>query len=304
MQAKLAAGFQKLDMISGGRLGIFTGAYRQFLECRAPDAASSLAFWWVFSLFPILAVIAVVASFFVDAGKLIDVIVTITSPILPFSTQLIALNIIRFLRLRSAFGVVGTLGFVWSSSNVFMILYTNINVAWDKARFRNLIQRRLIALGMVAVILAGLLIFLLAATAVDVLRSTNGPLAQSLAVGGSGLVKILTGIAPSLASFIVFFMLYRFIPNTRVAWRDALWAALICAGLWEVTSTLFSFYLKSGLTNYDVVFGSLATLTVTMLWFYLNSTVLLLGAHLSSAINRRRIRQAVENQAPPADSMN
>ena len=293
LQAGGGALFSRVDAASGGRLNIFRDALNQYTISRSADAASSLAFWWVFSIFPMMAILVIVASFIVDPGRILDTVLNLLSPILPFSTEMIALNLIRFIRMRGTFGFVASLGFIWSASNVFMILYTNINIAWDKARFRNFIFRRLIALGMVGVILLLLILFLFLSTLLDVMRGIDFRIPGILMNQNLLLIRLQSGLVSIVITFIIFFVLYRLIPNTRVKNGDAFWAALICTAVWELTSALFKAYLNSGLAGYDVLFGSLATLAVLMFWFYLNSVILLLGAHISAAIGRRRLLLSV-----------
>jgi uncharacterized BrkB/YihY/UPF0761 family membrane protein len=63
--------------------------------------------------------------------------------------------------------------------------------------------------------------------------------------------------------------------------------------LWEITSAAFPWYIASGLVYYDLLYGSLTVITVHMLWFYLNSQILLFGAYLSSAIAQSSQRWVV-----------
>jgi membrane protein len=53
-----------------------------------------------------------------------------------------------------------------------------------------------------------------------------------------------------------------------------------------IATSGFSWYLRSGrgLTNYNLVYGSLGTIVALMFWIYLISLIILIGAHLSSSI--------------------
>jgi membrane protein len=299
VQAGVSNYLKTLDLASGGRLKVIQDAITQYTISRSADAASSLAFWWVFSLFPMMAILVIVASYIVDPGKVLDIVLNLLSPIVPFSTEMIAMNLIRFIRMRGTFGFLASIGFIWSASNVFMILYTNINIAWDKARFRNFLFRRLIALGMVGVILLLLILVLFLSTMLDILTGINFQIPGVFINHNQIITWLQSNLVSILITFIIFFALYRWIPNTRVKSTDAFLAAILCTAVWELTSTLFKAYLDSGLAGYDVLFGSLATLAVLMFWFYLNSVILLFGAHLSAAIARRRLKLMVAAENKP-----
>ena len=75
-------------------------------------------------------------------------------------------------------------------------------------------------------------------------------------------------IVPLSLSVAIFAFLYRFIPRRRVRW-DAIWIAAFMGGAsWEIAKRVFAWYLDN-LASYSLVYGSVATLIVLMLWVYL-----------------------------------
>jgi membrane protein len=202
-------------------------------------------------------------------------------------------NLERFIELRKTVGLIGVIGIMWSASGSFTILTYNINSAWEKARLRSGLQRRLIALGLVFGLVACLILLLLVTTVTDLLAEAEVPLLGRLSLSDSPLWQILSVAILPLITFLVFFVLYRWIPNTEVRTSEEFWAALVVTVLWEITSAAFAWYIASGLVYYDLLYGSLTVITVHMLWFYLNSQILLFGAYLSSAIAQSSQRWVV-----------
>jgi len=78
--------------------------------------------------------------------------------------------------------------------------------------------------------------------------------------------------------------LYRWVPSALVRWPEATVGALVATGAMEVTTRGFSWYLRSGLARYELIYGSLGAVVALLLWIYLNSLILLFGAHLSAAV--------------------
>jgi membrane protein len=54
--------------------------------------------------------------------------------------------------------------------------------------------------------------------------------------------------------------------------------------LWQMGKVLFGWFLVSGLPNYGLVYGSLASVVILMLWTYLSGLIILLGASFGSAL--------------------
>jgi len=78
--------------------------------------------------------------------------------------------------------------------------------------------------------------------------------------------------------------LYRWVPNAKVRWSAAFWAALVVALVLEIAANAFAWYLSSGLARYRIVYGSLATVVALLFWIYLSGWIIIFGAHLSAAI--------------------
>jgi membrane protein len=95
---------------------------------------------------------------------------------------------------------------------------------------------------------------------------------------------ILNRIFPTLAAFIIFFIIYRWLPATRVPWRSAFWGALAASLAWTALNLGYSWFLQSGFATYDSLYGSLGTSIALLTWVYISAMIILAGAHLSSSI--------------------
>ena len=107
--------------------------------------------------------------------------------------------------------------------------------------------------------------------------------------GIAGLIlslRYFSQILVWILAFIALLWLYRWIPNTEVEWSEAAWGASIASTGSVLATAGFSWYLSSasGLSNYNLIYGSLGTIVALMMWIYLISIIILFGAHLSSSI--------------------
>ncbi|RMG07706.1 MAG: YihY family inner membrane protein [Planctomycetota bacterium] len=90
-----------------------------------------------------------------------------------------------------------------------------------------------------------------------------------------------------------FTLLYAFLPNTRVRLKPALIGAVSAALLWAATKWALALS-SSTLVKYDAVYGSMATIPITMFWLYLSWLIVILGAELTFAIQNLKSQRRDE----------
>jgi membrane protein len=83
--------------------------------------------------------------------------------------------------------------------------------------------------------------------------------------------------------FLFFYSLYRIIPMGKVPVKAAGFSALGITIVWRVASMGFQWYLASGFSRYEVIFGSLSAVVAILLWIYISSLILFFGAHICAA---------------------
>lgn len=93
-----------------------------------------------------------------------------------------------------------------------------------------------------------------------------------------------TGFWMMIALVFVFLMLFnKIVPNLHLGFREVWPGALFSLVAWVLVSWCFSFYVDN-MAQYSVLYGSLATAIVLMLWLYLVSMILLMGPQLNHTL--------------------
>ncbi|NDY58873.1 YihY/virulence factor BrkB family protein [Desulfovibrio sulfodismutans] len=92
---------------------------------------------------------------------------------------------------------------------------------------------------------------------------------------------------PYLMLWMALFLLYRFLPNTRVRFSSAATSALLAGTLWQLTQRLYISY-QAGATGYNAVYGSFAQIPLLFLWLYVSWLILLIGAEVGHALQCQR----------------
>ncbi len=285
---KLRAFGRRVDRLSGGVFTIIGETLRSFRDARASNVAAGLAYYVLFSLFPLLLLFVVVASRFLESETAFQKAVTFVSGAIPISTRLIEKNLQTVLDLRGTVGLVGAVGALWSASKAFAMLAQSVNRAWQAAESRGFLKQRLVALAMVGVLISLLLLSLVSTTALRLLPRLELPvLGIDIAVFESTFWPIASHLVPLIFTWLMFLALYRWIPNTTVRWKSALWGASVAALGWELAKGGFAWYLSSGLARYEVVYGSLGTVVALLFWIYISGLVTLWGAHFSATLDHK-----------------
>jgi membrane protein len=99
----------------------------------------------------------------------------------------------------------------------------------------------------------------------------------------------LAGAALPLTA-LAFTLLYVYLPNCRVEWRDALVGGLVAAVAFELAKRGFGYYIRR-VPTYTAVYGAFATVPMFLLWMYLSWFIALAGAMVASALPAIRIGQ-------------
>lgn len=288
LKERLKALYRESNQRTGGALRVLRRAGERFGETQATQAAAGVAYYTFFSLFPLLLVLVAVATYLFDLGSeaAFRQAVDLISQAIPVSQNLIGQNLQTVLARRGTFTLFGVLAALWSASNAFTILSNNINLAWSSSSQRSFLRKRLVAFAMVGAVVVLLLLSLLTTLLTSLLNQVSLPLGQ-LRFLKSFIWTWGTRLLPIIFSTLMFLMLYRWVPTEDVSWRAAFWGTAVTTVAWRIAQIGFTRFLRSGLANYELVYGSLGTVVVLLFWVYLRAVVILFGAHLTAAIDQQ-----------------
>ncbi len=285
LKTKAQARYRRANRMSQGVLGIIVDTVRSFHHAHATEGAAAIAYYALFSLFPLLFFLVAIGSSVLKSQQVQQQVLTFVTESLPTARDLVEKNIDHMLEIRGTVGLVGTIGLVWSATAVFNALTHNINRAWRNAGRHNFLRGRLMALTIAGSAIGLLLILsLFITTAFNLLAQFSIPLLGDVSIYRTLLWRVLSRLIPWVLMYLMFLLLYWWIPNTKVKWSEANWGALVATFAWEINRAGFIWYLNSGLARYQLIYGSLGAVVALILWIYLSSLIVLFGAHLSAAI--------------------
>lgn len=93
-----------------------------------------------------------------------------------------------------------------------------------------------------------------------------------------------------LILFLFFWLMYKYVPNHKVKFKTQIPGALFAAFSWYLLSYIFSIYLRI-FTNFSVIYGSLTSLILLMIWVYWCMFAILIGAEINSWVDKQNINK-------------
>jgi membrane protein len=231
----------------------------------------AIAFNFLLCLFPLLAVVAAVARHLPGgARRAATALLAVLQELIPFGHESIAETVRGLTKTAAGLEVAALVVIVWASSGIFIPVEMALNRAWGGRPNRHFLRSRLLALLMT---LAGGLLALLS-VALTVAARTYG--------SGWPFVARNSGKACALLlSYLLFFLIYRLIPEVPVTTRAALRGALVAGTVWEAVKYVFIARLPK--LQLEAFYGPLAFSVSLILWAYVSSLVLVFGALMVSA---------------------
>lgn len=267
---------------------------RDLMDGQLSMRAMGLVYTTLLSLVPMLALGFSVLKALGAHNSLEPVLLNLLLPLGAQSREL-ATNIIGFVEKIEVkvLGAVGLALLFYAAISMIHKVEDSFNYIWRIERARPLSQR----LGeYLAVLMVGpVLMFSALSLTTNVLNSD-----LMLSVAGvppiGFLIYLLTKALPYLLIVLLFSFLYRFVPNTRVRVRPALYGGVLAGVLWQWGSVLFASFVSAA-TNYNAIYSGFAIMIFLLIWLYVSWLILLVGCQLAFYVQNPQHLKALK--APP-----
>lgn len=289
--------------------GVLWTAINRMFEDDALPLAAALAYYSLLSMAPLLLVaVALAGTFFADGQvhvQLVEQMRRLTGEAGATLTQTIIAN--TGSEGRSAWSLaLGAFLTLLGASAVFGQLQYALNRVWRvkaaprAALILNFIKQRILSFALVLSVGFLLMVSLIISAVLGTLHMYLDARLADAAFFWSGLDLV---ISFTLATVLIA-MLFKYLPDAEIDWRDTWLGAFITAGLFIVGKQAIGLYL--GQTTVASSFGAAASVVIFMIWVYYAALILLFGAEITQAVAARRgaIVLPTENAkpapAPPA----
>ena len=244
---------------------------------------AQLAYYLTLAIFPFIIFFLSILQFTPLAD--VDVLKELLSP-LPGETGQLFYNLINNIIKEGSIALLsfGAIGSIWSSSNGVMALMKAVNRAFDLDEDRPYLKLKglsiLFTLGLFIVLIVAFTVLIFGEVIFDaIFVSYTWPTVV--------IWKILKLLIPLAFMVLVITILYKYSPSikegVKIKFSESIPGAIFASLLWVVLSIGFSFYV-SNFANYSKTYGSLGGVIVFLLWLYMSSIVIVLGAEVNATL--------------------
>jgi membrane protein len=275
----------RFDLDTLKRLAQF--AAKRSSEDRIPQVAGSLTFTTMLALVPLATVaFALFTAFPIFSSFQMSLQIFLADHLMPAQLNSQIFNYLnQFASKAKGLTTIGMIFLFVTAVMTMMTVESAFNVIWRVRKARPIAQRILVYW---AIITLGPIL-------IGVSLSISSYLfTRSMAFTGAQHIPpvidwALTGASLPLTA-LAFTMLYVFLPNCRVEWRDAVIGGITAAIAFELAKRGFGFYVRR-IPTYTAVYGAFAAVPLFLLWMYLCWFIALAGAMIASALPAIRIGQ-------------
>ena len=263
--------------------------------------ACACAYCAVLSLVPLIIVGVALLGFVFAATNIGDREAALTQAIhaiqsyVPVKFDFLRDQLKNVLNTPRVVGIFGLTFLIYGAHQTFLAMQPAVNIIWVVPETRHWFKQRLIALGATFFTLILLPLDIAASYLTVRVADYGGHWINSPFI--STLLKGVTSLLPVLVTTILFATLYQILPDRHVPWKSAFVGAGVAAFFWQITKLGFGFYLLHS-KGYAILYGSLSSIVILVVWMYYSMALLLLGAEIAADYEfMRHGRKAAEERS-------
>lgn len=249
--------------------------------------SGGVAYNSLLSIIPMLALILIGLSQFIEQEKLLAIVVKELELIVPAHAGKLAQEVVAFLQHRQVVGIIGIGVMLFFSSMAFSMLESAMAIIFyhrNKKHRRHFLISAIIPYVYMILMGVGIIVITIIAGVFDAIEGeTLTLLGRSFSFAGASKIGLyLVGI---LGLILMLTSLYLVMPTGQITFRHALLGGTTAAILWEITRHVLVWYFAK-LSLVSVIYGSFATAVVVLLSIEVASIILLFGAQVIAEFER------------------
>jgi membrane protein len=278
--------------------------YHIWITERPAQFAAALAYYAIFSFVPVIYLAFSIADKLFQQLSVADQLYALIGDVLGTEVALSLQEAVASMGARTTGGttlstIIGLLALAFAASLTFFQLQFTLNTIWQVPRpsrdgTRSYIRGRLLAFAMVL----GVVLFLIVVAALNVVVSFLNSL-----IGWGGAVSFINLLALVGLATVSFALLYKVLPNARVAWRDVWLGAGVAALLIGAGMYVVKFYLSA--SKFSSAMEAAGAVAVLLMTFYYAGQIFIIGALITrvyASMYGSRIVPRVADTPPPAEA--
>jgi membrane protein len=266
---------------------LFRFAYQDWKEDRASRLSAALAYYTIFSLAPLLVIVIAIMGLIWEADVVRTQLLNQIQGLVgaegaDFVAGLItntgsqAENIVAT--------IIGIITLLFGALGVFNELHNSLNIIWDVGEeeskgFLQTVKKVIIDRLLSFTMILGIGFLLLVSLAISAgLSATQETISNAFPLS-EFLLQIVNTIISIGVFAVLFALMYKFLPDAEIAWRDVWVGAFITSVFFSLGKTAIGIYL--GNSAVASAFGAAGSLVLLLLWIYYSAQILFFGAEFT-----------------------
>jgi len=255
--------------------------FNKFIKDGCHIFASSIAFYSIFSIFPAMLIFISITGIVINRFSIQADILLFVEERIPIIYGFVDNNITRIIENRASIGIIGFVFLFLASTYVFDSVQIALNKVFGTETHRRYWLQKLYGFLIIFLILLIIIITFSISTGLFYLSNNLINYLNIQESVSTYIPKILSVIIGIFFNFLIFILIYYFGTHKDIKINQIYMGALTIAIGWEAVKHLFIIYLNK-FADYQLTYGSIASVIAFLLWVYISSLIFLLGAEINS----------------------
>ncbi|MBI2975143.1 MAG: YihY/virulence factor BrkB family protein [Deltaproteobacteria bacterium] len=265
-------------------MGIARELVNSYKDHDCLSLAANISFFSILSLIPFLMITMSVAGFVLGSSQeLFGLIISTVTDVLPQGKDELAANLNKIISGRTKVGGAGVVFLFLIASLLFSSIEHALDRIFQSVKKRNYFHSKIISI----LLVFGMISFLFLPTVVRLSQTALATVDIQIPLGSIATSKIFI-IMMMIASFVLAVMI---VPSHDVKLRFAAIGGVFFAVGIAVAKFIFRWYIANSFGRYNLIYGSLAVMVISILWIYYLSNVFLIASELVAVLQRRYLCQ-------------
>ncbi len=292
---KKATNQKRRDMLERSQRGlasvwdILQNAFANYTFNGDTNQAAAISLYAILSLIPLfLLTILVINAIFGSHPQIQKDLMEMIQQVNPYFSEDLMAQLGKVQQKKTVLGWAGIISLIWFSAMIFGAIETAMNVIFRSGKKRHYVVSKLLAIAMIP------LGWTIGIASVGITYVATILAKQPIFIGDYLLTlpfvhnALIRFFLPYLLTVAFFTIVYKVIPTKKISLWQAVTGAAIFSALMEIAKRFFAWYVAS-YTRYDVIFGSLQTVVILVIWVFYIALILLFCAELISSYQRRNL---------------
>lgn len=254
--------------------------------------SGGLAFSLFVCIIPFTLILFAILGNFLDSTEVEIQVITLIETVIPydayaeFAKEIIFERIYEVIEYKNLAGFIGIVGLFFAASGFFSSLRTVLNKIFGTDLDINIFIGKLRDFAVILTTIVLFLLFILFLPFLDLFRSLAEETPYLQFFAKPIFQRVVTSFISLFVMYLIFSVLYKFIPVIKIRKRSVLVGALWAALLWVAAKQLFGYYL-SHFPTFSRIYGAYALGIVVAFWIYYTSAVFIVGAEIGKLFDER-----------------